>query len=197
MHLCDTLSPSRDRPQATTPHHRGKMRACRTACTPTQAAALHPGQPALECNQVLPRRAPGDGEYRCDENDIRLTVQDQGIGIPEADRAHLFEAFYRARECGQHAGHRLGLAIVKQSVELHGGRDHLRERGGGRDDVSRSSFLKARSPRRGHVKRVLVIEDEEHLRSDLITVLGFEGYEAIGLKTAAGRPDGTTAPAGF
>jgi len=30
------------------------------------------------------------------------------------------------------------------------------------------------------VKRVLVIEDEEHLRSDLITVLGFEGYEAIG-----------------
>ncbi len=29
------------------------------------------------------------------------------------------------------------------------------------------------------MKRVLVIEDEEQLRSDLITVLEFEGYEAI------------------
>ncbi|MBZ0148640.1 MAG: response regulator [Pseudorhodoplanes sp.] len=30
------------------------------------------------------------------------------------------------------------------------------------------------------MKRVLVIEDDEDLRSDLITVLEFEGYEAIG-----------------
>jgi len=68
-----------------------------------------------------PEGAPVTVNIACDENDIRLTVQDQGIGIPEADRAHLFEAFYRAENVGNTPGTGLGLAIVKQSVELHGG----------------------------------------------------------------------------
>jgi len=68
-----------------------------------------------------PEGAPVVVDLACDENDLRITVQDQGIGIPEADRAHLFEAFYRAANVGTTSGTGLGLAIVKQSVELHGG----------------------------------------------------------------------------
>ena len=54
-----------------------------------------------------------------------LTVQDHGIGIPEADLPGLFEAFHRAANVGDIAGTGLGLAIVKQAAEMHGGAVHL------------------------------------------------------------------------
>jgi two-component system sensor histidine kinase/response regulator len=50
-----------------------------------------------------------------------LTVQDQGIGIPEEDQARLFNAFQRASNVGAVRGTGLGLAIVKRAVDLHGG----------------------------------------------------------------------------
>lgn len=49
-------------------------------------------------------------------------VVDRGIGIPEADRARLFEAFHRGSNVGQTPGTGLGLVIVKRCVELHRGR---------------------------------------------------------------------------
>jgi signal transduction histidine kinase len=49
------------------------------------------------------------------------TVKDRGIGIPEPDRARLFEAFHRASNVGQRTGTGLGLVIVKRCVDLHGG----------------------------------------------------------------------------
>jgi signal transduction histidine kinase len=51
-----------------------------------------------------------------------LRVSDQGIGIPEADLAHLFEPFHRASNVGTIAGTGLGLVITKEAVELHKGR---------------------------------------------------------------------------
>jgi len=57
----------------------------------------------------------------CQPDQIVFRVQDQGIGIPEADQARLFEAFHRASNVGHIPGTGLGLAIVKQSVDLHGG----------------------------------------------------------------------------
>jgi PAS domain S-box-containing protein len=50
-----------------------------------------------------------------------LTVSDHGIGIPEADLKHLFEPFHRAANVSTISGTGLGLVIVKESVELHGG----------------------------------------------------------------------------
>jgi signal transduction histidine kinase len=52
-----------------------------------------------------------------------LTVRDNGIGIPEADLAHLFEPFSRATNAAAHDdnGLGLGLYITRQLVELHGG----------------------------------------------------------------------------
>ena len=48
-------------------------------------------------------------------------MRDEGIGIPEADQKHLFEPFHRAANVGDVSGTGLGLVIVKESVELHGG----------------------------------------------------------------------------
>jgi PAS domain S-box-containing protein len=55
------------------------------------------------------------------DNNLIFKIQDQGIGIPEADLKHLFEPFHRADNVGTISGTGLGLVITKESVELHGG----------------------------------------------------------------------------
>jgi two-component system, OmpR family, sensor histidine kinase BaeS len=51
-----------------------------------------------------------------------ITVQDQGIGIPEVDLPHIFERFWRGGNAVRHfRGTGLGLASVRAIVEEHGG----------------------------------------------------------------------------
>ncbi len=54
-------------------------------------------------------------------NEVLFDVIDRGIGIPEKDRARLFEAFHRCSNVGDTPGTGLGLVIVKRCVDLHGG----------------------------------------------------------------------------
>jgi signal transduction histidine kinase len=52
---------------------------------------------------------------------LQLTVRDSGIGIPAADLARLFGTFHRASNVGNRPGTGMGLAIVKQFLDLHQG----------------------------------------------------------------------------
>ena len=69
-----------------------------------------------------PAGAPVELTVEAEPFNIVLTVADRGIGIPPEDHARLFESFHRARNVGNIEGTGLGLTIVKQCAELHGGR---------------------------------------------------------------------------
>jgi len=62
------------------------------------------------------------------ESSVRVEIADTGIGIPEEARSRIFERFYRAEREGQrrYEGTGIGLALVKEVAELHGGRVELR-----------------------------------------------------------------------
>jgi signal transduction histidine kinase len=59
-----------------------------------------------------------------DDGHIRIAVKDQGIGMDQKEVKQVFQKFYRtkkAEESGE-AGTGIGLSIVQQIVEQHGGR---------------------------------------------------------------------------
>ncbi|HWH25200.1 MAG TPA: ATP-binding protein [Pseudolysinimonas sp.] len=54
---------------------------------------------------------------------VEITVTDQGVGIPEAERERVFERFFRvdAARSRNTGGSGLGLSIVKHVIQNHGG----------------------------------------------------------------------------
>ena len=50
-----------------------------------------------------------------------LTVRDHGIGMTPEQLSHVCERFYRADASGKIPGTGLGMSIVKEIIELHGG----------------------------------------------------------------------------
>jgi two-component system sensor histidine kinase VicK len=72
---------------------------------------------------------PGGGKVRVEfsavaDGSVKIQISDTGIGIPKAARAQLFSEFFRAenaRAVDEH-GTGLGLALVKEVVDQHGGR---------------------------------------------------------------------------
>jgi signal transduction histidine kinase len=70
--------------------------------------------------------SPAGGQVRAelvgDAAGVSVTVDDQGPGVPEADRARVFEPFFRgAAAAGRRQGYGLGLSIARAAVVAHGG----------------------------------------------------------------------------
>jgi two-component system phosphate regulon sensor histidine kinase PhoR len=57
-----------------------------------------------------------------DEEDVRISVSDNGPGIPRDDQARIFERFYKQDHARSKGGTGLGLAIARHIVEGHGGK---------------------------------------------------------------------------
>jgi signal transduction histidine kinase len=55
---------------------------------------------------------------------VKISVEDRGIGISKSDLRQIFEPFFRSKEVvdAQIHGNGLGLAVVRQIAEAHGGR---------------------------------------------------------------------------
>jgi signal transduction histidine kinase len=63
-----------------------------------------------------------DIELRASPTEAYIGIRDHGVGIPAADRPHVFERGYRASTAGAIPGTGLGLFISAEIVKLHGGR---------------------------------------------------------------------------
>src|SRR4028118_1129940 len=61
-------------------------------------------------------------ELSCQDAEAIFEIRDEGIGIPVEDQDKLFESFHRARNAKNLPGTGLGLTVVRQSVEGHGGK---------------------------------------------------------------------------
>jgi two-component system, OmpR family, sensor histidine kinase MprB len=76
--------------------------------------------------------SPQDARVEVRLNGGELTVRDYGPGIPPADLPHVFDRFYRAASARGVPGSGLGLSIVRQVAERHGGTVRAESpRGGG------------------------------------------------------------------
>ena len=133
------------------------------------------GRRQLRAGELLP------GEY------VRLTVADQGHGMPPAVQARLFEPFFTTKELGHGTG--LGLATVYGIVQGAGGAiDVQSEEGHGATftvylpatTAEAKAMPEPQAPApsaRGET--VLLVEDEEPLRELLARALRAKGYEVL------------------
>ena len=92
-----------------------------------QVEALHRGADiVIACpGRLLDLMAQGFVrlEARADEENVQILVEDDGVGIPDSEKAHIFERFYRvdkarSRKAG---GAGLGLSIVQDMVTRNDG----------------------------------------------------------------------------
>ena len=69
--------------------------------------------------------SPEDGKIELftehDDRSLKITLRDNGIGIPEQEQEKMFTKFFRAKNTGGIHGTGLGLTIVKRYVELMNG----------------------------------------------------------------------------
>jgi CheY-like chemotaxis protein len=120
-----------------------------------------------------------------------LTVADSGQGIRPEHLPHIFEPFYTTKEVGQGTG--LGLATVEGVVSQSGGRIQVASRVG--DGTTFRILLpltvepapshvpgspaRVRAPSRA---RLLVVDDEDSVRTVVTRMLQGEGYGVLGAR---------------
>jgi len=78
--------------------------------------------------------SPGGEEVEvrgfCAGEEVIVEVKDNGVGIPEAEQAQIFERYYRASTSSGVPGSGIGLSLVRQFVDLHDGTVALRSKVG-------------------------------------------------------------------
>jgi signal transduction histidine kinase len=81
-----------------------------------------------------PEDRPVTLRVRPTEGRVRISVEDQGIGVPSESQGTLFKAFYRAPNASSMyaGGLGLGLSICREIVERHGGRIWVESEGAGK-----------------------------------------------------------------
>jgi two-component system, NtrC family, sensor kinase len=121
---------------------------------------------------------------------VRVTIEDDGPGIPPENMARLFDPFFTTKEVGKGTG--LGLSLCYGFIKEHGGSiKPVSQLGQGAAFIIElpacEETVGAAEPaapdtnpsraRRGEGKRALIIDDEEAILSLVQECLGAEGYQ--------------------
>ena len=139
------------------------------------------------------------------DESIRTEVKDTGIGIPQKDLAEIFDRFFRSSNASAETGSGIGLSLVKQYVEMHGGTVGVTSQEGEgscfwfeipcADDSEAAQEASDAEPV-SEQKRILVVDDNQdfrdYLQSELSSLysvsVASSGEEAL-KKIEQVRPD--------
>jgi len=143
----------------------------------------------LNAVDAMPRGGRLGLTTRCVDTGVELQVSDTGEGIPEDVRRRIFDPFFTTR-APQRTG--LGLSVVHGVVDRHRGSVRVRSEEGGGTTVtlwlpathgygvdSRPAAAdppREQEPVGAAPPSILVLEDEEEIRSMLVDALGEAGY---------------------
>ena len=123
---------------------------------------------------------------------VRVTVSDDGIGIPAEELPHVFAMFAQAEGARSRSrgGLGIGLTLVKHLVELHGGRVEARSAGVGRgsaftvtlplpseQSAAADISVEAACAPAGARLRILVVDDHRDGAESMSALLALRGHE--------------------
>ena len=117
---------------------------------------------------------------------VRWSVKDYGIGIPQEDLQKIYDPYFTTKPTGTARGMGLGLAICYSIIKKHDGFIGVESEPGVGSTFfvylpasPQEGFLKKDTPDKSIIRggKILVMDDEETVRSATGVVLSYLGYE--------------------
>jgi signal transduction histidine kinase len=123
-----------------------------------------------------------------DRAEAVLVVEDTGVGMTKETRSRVFEPFFTTKPRGQGTG--LGMSIIHGIVTDHGGQIDITSQPGRGTRVTvrlpccappkKTAARQSRLPEtRGHGEVIIIVEDDEHVRSIMTSTLRSRGYQVV------------------
>jgi len=118
---------------------------------------------------------------------LMITASDTGTGMSQETQERIFEPFFTTKEVGKGTG--LGLSTVLTIVKSHGGSIDLQSRPGAGTsfriylpaltDAESEAAASAEPLPAGHGELILVVDDEDHVRTLTQKALERHGYNVL------------------